>query len=406
MTADGQGDQGAGIKIFLIAGEPSGDILGARLMAGINRAANTPVQFVGVGGERMEKEGLETLFSMTELSVMGVAEIVPHLPRLLRRISDTARAIRDVAPDVIVTIDAPAFCFRVLKRLRNSTIPKVHYVAPTVWAWRPGRARKIVSLVDHLMVLLPFEPPYFEAVGLSTTFVGHPVLESDTGQADGRRFRLAHNIAPDVPLLCLLPGSRRGELAKLLPPFKEAVQRLASKFSNLRVVLPTLTDLAPALRLEVQSWQMPITVVEGEQDKFSAMAAADVALAASGTVALELALLGVPNVIAYRLNPITAAIVARLIKVKYVNLVNLLVDRLVVPEYLQAECRGDLLSDAVEQLLTDKNAADAQKTAMDAAVALLSSGTTSPSDKAAATVLNLIGNLDTVTSSIGQKTVE
>jgi lipid-A-disaccharide synthase len=398
LVVEGQGQQGAGIKIFLIAGEPSGDILGARLMAGIKRATKPSVQFVGVGGERMEKEGLETLFPMTELSVMGVAEIVPHLPRLLRRISETARAIRDVEPDMIVTIDAPAFCFRVLKRLRNLAIIKVHYVAPTVWAWRPWRARKIAPLVDHLMVLLPFEPPYFDAVGLSTTFVGHPVLESDTGKADVMEFRLAHNIAPEVPLLCLLPGSRRGELAKLLPPFKEAVQRLSLKFPDLRIVVPTLGGLAPALRAELQSWAMPIIVVEGERDKFNAMAAADVALAASGTVALELALMGVPNVIAYRVHPITAIIVSRLMKVKYVNLVNFLVDRPAVPEFLQVECRGDLLSDAVAHLLTDKDAADMQKTAMGDAMALLSSGTTAPSDKAAATVLELISNLDPATS--------
>jgi lipid-A-disaccharide synthase len=385
--------KGTGIKIFLIAGEPSGDILGGRLMAAIKRTSPDPVEFVGVGGARMVSEGLDSLFPLSELSVMGVAEILPHLPRLLRRISETAEAVRNAQPDLIVTIDAPAFCFRVLKQLKGSSIAKIHYVAPTVWAWRPGRARKIAQLVDHLLVLLPFEPPYFEAVGLSTSFVGHPVLENNISEADGKIFRRDHGIAGDAPLLVLLPGSRRGEIRYLLPPFEDAVARLKSKLPALQVVVPAIANLVDSLRAEFQHWSVPVTVIEGERKKFSAMAAADVALAASGTVALELALFGVPNVIAYQVHPLTAAIVRRLVTVKYANLVNLLIDREAVPEFIQANCRGDLLSDAVEKLLTDRASADAQKAAMREAMGLLSPGGDTPSDRAAKTVLCMAGKI-------------
>jgi lipid-A-disaccharide synthase len=383
--------QGAHIKIFLIAGEPSGDVLGEKLIAAIKRASPTPVRFIGIGGERMVAEGLETLFPLSELSVMGIAEIVPHLSRLLRRISETADAIEDAQPDLIVTIDAPAFCVRVLKRLKNRSITRVHYVAPSVWAWRPGRARKMAGLVDHLLALLPFEPPYFEAVGLPTTFVGHPVLEQATDNFDGAGFREKHQIVADAPLLCLLPGSRRGELKYLLPAFKDAVSRLKERMPELSVVLPTIPNLADNLRAELNEWSIPVVLVTGDEDKYRAMAAANVALAASGTVALELALFSVPSIFGYRVHPITAAIVRRLVKVKYANLVNLLIDRPAVPEFIQDSCRGDLLADAVGELLTDSEAADRQRSAMGEAMALMSTGAETPSGRAANVLIKLIG---------------
>jgi lipid-A-disaccharide synthase len=361
-------------------------------MAALKRAAGGPVSFAGIGGDRMTAEGLNSLFPLSDLSVMGVAEVVPHLARLLRRMTETVDAIEAAGPDVIVTIDAPAFCFRVLKRLRGFPAIKVHFVAPTVWAWRPWRARRIAPLVDHLMALLPFEPPYFEAVGLPATFVGHPVLESDIAAADGNRFRRDHGMEPEIRLLCLLPGSRRGEIGYLLPPFKEAVHLLKETVPDLRIVVPTIAGLARTLRAEFRNWPAPVSVVEGEAEKFAAMAAADVALAASGTVALELALMDVPNVIAYRVHPLTAAIVRRLIRVKYANLVNLLIDREAVPEFIQADCRGDLLCRAVGKLLTDREAADAQRAAMREAMSLLSPGEETPSDRAAMTILNLVGD--------------
>ena len=358
-------------------------------MASIKRATSEPVEFLGVGGDWMRSEGLDTLFPLSELSVMGVAEILPHLARLRGRISETIEAAKNAQPDLIITIDAPAFCFRVLKRLKGLSTKKIHYVAPTVWAWRPGRARKIAPLVDHLMVLLPFEPPYFRVVGLPTTFVGHPVLENNIGKAEDENFRHGREIEADVPLLCLLPGSRRGELKYLLPPFKEAVNLLKSRIPTLQIVVPTVKNLSDILREELQDWEIPFSIVEGQQEKFGAMAAANAALAASGTVALELAVLGVPNVIAYRVHPVTAAIVRRLVRVKYANLVNLLIDREAVPEFIQQECRGDLLCDAIENLLENSVVADTQKLAMAEAIALLSPGEAVPSDVAADTVLRL-----------------
>jgi len=377
------------LRIFLIAGEPSGDVLGARLMAALKRRTGGAVEFAGVGGERMAAEGLRSLFPMSELSVMGIAEIVPRIGGLLRRISETAAAIRQRRPDAVVTIDAPAFSVRVLRRIAGTGIPKIHYVAPTVWAWRPWRARKFAAVVDRLMVLLPFEPPWFERAGLAATFVGHPVLEGGVASADGARFRTAHGIAARAPLLCVLPGSRRGEVSRLLPPFADAVARLHRRFPDLQIVIPTVGNVAAEVRTMTAGWAPRVTIVEGDRDKYDAMAASDAALAASGTVALELALSGVPTVIGYRVHPLTAAILRRMVTVSHFSLVNILLGREAVPEFFQSACRGDLLAAEVLPLLTDATAADAQRRAMAEAVGMLSPPDGTPSDAAASVVLSL-----------------
>lgn len=377
------------LRVFIIAGEPSGDALGVRLMGAIRRASGDGVEFTGIGGPRMASEGLSSLFPMSELSVMGLAEVLPRAIRLLRRMAQTAAEIRRQRPDVVVTIDAPSFCFGVLRRVRDVPARKIHYVAPQVWAWRPARARKVAGMLDHLMVLLPFEVPFFERVGLGTTFVGHPVLECGVRQADGRRFRATHGIAPDKPLLCLLPGSRRGEVLRHLPPFADAAARLHAKFPGLTVVVPTVPTVEAVVRSHAGTWPMPVIVTAEDAGKYDAMAAADAALAASGTVALELALSAVPTVIAYRVNPLTAAVVRRMLRVMYCNLVNLLLEREAVPEFLQEKCRGDLLAEAVARLMTDGAAADAQRAAVAEALAMLSPGNRSPSDAAAAVVLGI-----------------
>jgi len=390
-TADGPAEPaGTPLRVFLIAGEPSGDALGARLMAAIRRQSGSGAEFAGIGGPCMASEGLESLFPMSELSVMGIAEVLPRAVRLLRRMGQTAAAIRRLRPDVVVTIDAPSFCFGVLRRIRDAPTRKIHYVAPTVWAWRPWRARKFAAVLDHLMVLLPFEPPFFERAGLAATFVGHPVLESGVRGADGGRFRTTRGIAPDAPLLCVLPGSRRGEIRRHLPPFAEAVARLHARFPALRVVVPTVPAVADEVAAHLAGWPMPVMLVAGDAEKYDAMAAADAALAASGTVALELALSAVPSVIAYRVNPVTAAIVRRMLRVMYFNLVNLLLEREAMPEFLQENCRGDLLADAVGRLMTDAAAADAQRAAAAEAMAMLSPGGRSPSDAAAEVVISVV----------------
>ena len=265
----------------------------------------------------MTDQGLDSLFSMAELAVMGVVEVLPRAPRLLRRMRETAEAIRALGPVAVVSIDAPAFCFGVWRRLGRCEFPLIHFVAPTVWAWRPGRAQRYARTIDHLLALLPFEPPYFEREGLACTFVGHPVLESGAETADGAVFRAEHCLGEMGPVLGILPGSRRAEVAQLLPHFGETVYRLANRFPNLEVVIPAIPTLATKIKSASRGWPVRTVVTSDVEMRFDAMAACDVAIAASGTVSLELALAGVPMVIGYRLNPVTMMLVRRMVRVKY-----------------------------------------------------------------------------------------
>lgn len=379
-----------GPLIFVIAGEPSGDLLGASLMAALKRLTGGQVRFAGIGGPRMADEGLDSLFPMAELTVMGLVEVLPRLPNLFRRVNQTVAAARAARPDAVVTIDSPGFTFRVAKRLKGAGFPLIHYVAPTVWAWKPGRARKIAQFLDHLLVLLPFEPPYFEREGLAATFVGHPVVERGADRGDGAGFRARHGIPPEAPLLCVLPGSRRSETDRLLPVFAETVARLASGRPGLRCVVPTVETVAATVRAACAGWPVPAIVIEGEDEKFDAFAAADAALAASGTVALELACARTPTVVAYKVNALTAWLVRRLIRVRFVTLINLILDRAVVAEHLQDECRPDILSKSVARLLDDRDAARAQIEQADEALSHLGRGGPSPGERAAKAVLAVI----------------
>ena len=386
MTGDRLPEPGP--LVFLVAGEPSGDVLGGRLMAALRDECDGAIRFAGIGGARMQGEGLESLFPMAELSVMGFAEVLPHVPRLLRRLRQTVAEIEACRPAAVVTIDSPGFTFRVARRARRLGIPLIHYVAPSVWAWKPGRARKIARFLDHLLALLPFEPPYFDRVGLPCTFVGHPVVESAGG--DGDAFRRRHGIPPEAPLICILPGSRRSETARLLPVFGETMARLAGGRPGLRAVVPTLETVAAEVAAAVAAWPLPAVVCHGEDEKTDAFAAADVALAASGTVALELAMAGTPAIIAYRVNPLSAWLARRLIRVSFVNLVNLILDRPAVPEFLQQDCRADLLAAAVETLWQDGDARRRQTDAAGEALARLGLGGPPPSRRAARAVLDII----------------
>lgn len=390
MTAVCKVGPGAGPLVFLIAGEPSGDVLGGRLMAELRERTGDTIRFTGIGGERMVAQGLKPLFPLDELALFGIAELLPKLPNIIRRLGQTVEEIRRLRPDVIVTIDAPDFCLRVAKRLKGEGIPIIHYVAPTVWAWRPGRARKIAGLIDHLLALLPFEPPYFHREGLACTFVGHPVVESGAGGGDGARFRRTHEITGDAPLLCVLPGSRQSEVKRLLPVFGEALARIAPTHPNLRVVVPTVPQVRGRVREAVAAWPVPVVVVEGDREKYDAMAASTAALAASGTVALELALARLPAVIAYRLHPLTVTLYRRFIKIKYANLVNIMLDRMLVPELLQEECTPERLAHAVATLLDDPATRQAQVAGVAEVARWLGDGGPPPSRRAADVVLSVM----------------
>ena len=379
------------VRVFVIAGEPSGDVLGARLMAALKRQKLDKIEFVGVGGECMSEEGLRSLFPITELSVMGIAEILPRIFNLNRRIRETKKGINEYLPHLLITIDSPGFCFGVLKRLVKSKATKrVHYVAPSVWAWRPGRVHKFAREFDHLLALLPFEPRYFEPSGLPTTFVGHPVIEFDMASVNGKHFRVQHGLEMSTPLLCVLPGSRKGEIRRHLEPFREAVRFLRVSRPKLNVVIPTISTLKEEIIQAVDGWDVNVIVVEGTGSKFSAMAASNVALAASGTVALELALARVPSVIAYKVNVITSWIVKVLISSQYANLINILLDREAVPEFIQEQCNGRNLAESLDYLLKDDKAYKAQQDSAEEAIKLLRSEEGLPSDVAASTVLSLI----------------
>lgn len=376
-------------KIMLVAGEASGDQLGGRLMAAIKRQQpNT--RFIGVGGPRMEGEGLQSLFPMNEMSVMGIAEVVPHIPHLLKRISQTADFAKSEKPDVVITIDAPDFSFRVGKKLKGKGIPLVHYVAPSVWAWRAGRAKKIAGFLDHLLALLPFEPPYFEKEGLSTTFIGHSAVE-ERHDGDGSRFRAKHGLDAEKRLLAVLPGSRNSEVKRLLPVFKEVVETLAQKYPDARIVVPTVSKVADVVTEEMKSWPLAPIVVATDQERHDAFAAADCALAASGTVSLELAIAGVPHVIAYQVNAITGWIAKRLIKIDTVTIVNLVLGRKLIPEFLQEKCKAKNIVPVLEALMKESPAREEQKSGFDDACKMLGFGDRAPSEKAAEQILKIIG---------------
>lgn len=385
--------------VFLIAGEPSGDALGARLMAALKAKTGGCVRFAGIGGPAMIGQGMQSLFPMQELAVMGLAEVLPRIFQFKRRIDETVATVKAARPDVLVTIDAPDFCLRVAKRLKGQGIALVHYVAPSVWAWRPGRARKVAAFLDHLMTLLPFEPPYFAREGLPATFVGHPVLESGADKGDGAGFRKRHGIASNAPLLVLLPGSRRGEVSRLIGTFGETLAALRKDKPGLVCVLPTVDAVRADVEAAVARWPVKPVVVAGETEKFDAFAAADAALAASGTVALELAMAKTPMVIAYRMNPITGWLARRLIRVRFVTLLNLVLDRAAVPELLQDDCVSGKLAAAVARLLDDIAARTEQVAATTEALAALKPEGALPSEKAAEVVLSLVRSKSEADSS-------
>jgi lipid-A-disaccharide synthase len=378
--------------IFIIAGEPSGDVLGGALMAALKARTGGAIRFAGIGGERMAEQGLRSLVPLHELAIMGIAEVLPRARRILRRVRETADTVVALRPAAVVTIDSSGFTWRVAERLRRrgERVTLIHYVAPMVWAWRAAKARKIARWYDHLMTLLPFEPPFFTAVGLSCHYVGHPVLESGAERGDGPDFRRRHGIPAVAEVLCLLPGSRRGEVARLLPIFRRTVEALLRRRPGLVLVLPTIELVADTVAEEVRRWPVPVIMVRGVAEKFAAFAAGDVALAASGTVLLELAMAELPAVAAYRMNRLTGWLARRLVKTRFVNLVNIILDRRVVPELLLEECTPDRLSSALADLLDDAAARAAQIAGYRESLARLGRGGVAPSLRAADDVLAIL----------------
>jgi len=375
--------------IYLMAGEASGDVLGARLMAAL-RAQRPGVEFTGVGGPRMAEQGIASLYPMSDLSVMGIVEVLPRIRLLRRRHAETLADIARRRPDVVVTIDSPGFMHHVLADVARLGIPRVHYVAPQVWAWRAHRVKRYPGLWDRLLCLLPFEPAWFARHGLPATFVGHPVLESGADRGDAARFRNAHGLAPEQPVLVMMPGSRRSEAPRLLPVFGRALHLLASQAPSLRPVLPVSAAVADVARRSAAEWPMQPIIVTDLADKHDAYAAAGAALTKSGTSTLELALAGVPMAVAYRLNALTAFMARRMIRVPHVAMVNLLAGRALVPELLQEDCTAETLSRMALTLLQDPAQAGAQRGGFRAIMDSLRPPDGLPSEAAAREVLDVL----------------
>lgn len=341
--------------LYLIAGEPSGDYLGGRLMR-VLRAVNPHIVIEGIGGPQMTGQGLKSQFPMQELSVMGFLEVLPHIRNLKQRLHQTAEDIRAKRPDAVVTIDSPGFTFRLARLLKGSGIPLIHYVAPTVWAYKPERAKTVAELFDLLLVLFPFEPPYFEAVGAPCRFVGHAIVEEWREKPDAGGFRRAYGIEEKQPLICLLPGSRVGELKRHLPVFRNALTQVASQRSGIKAMVLCLPHTRDLVTEETRNWPVPVTVISDQAERKAALAASDAALSKSGTISLELALADTPMITTYRVNPVSAWLLRRMLKSSYVNLINILVGKPVVPELLQERCNADELAVAMVALLENGGA--------------------------------------------------
>lgn len=388
------------MRVFVVAGEPSGDALGAALMAGL-KALRPQVVFGGVGGPKMEAAGLESLFPMSDLSLMGIVEILPKYLHLRRRLFQTVEAALEAAPDVLITIDAPAFCLRLARELRKRRpgLRTVHYVAPSVWAWRPGRAAKMAGSIDQVLALLPFEPPLMEAAGLRCDFVGHPVVaEPQADAAEAAAFRAAQGIAPATPLILALPGSRAGEIRRLAPIFGETLERVLKVRPMARIVVPTVASRAEAMAEALREWSgAPVLLdprgrdaVAVAAEKRAAFAAADVALAASGTVSLELAAAATPMVIGYDVNWLTRQMLKWFLLVDSVTLVNLVSERRDVPEFIGAACHADRLAPALLEVLDNP---ERQGEAMALTMERLGAGQEPPGLRAARAVLDGLGEL-------------
>ncbi|MCT4634824.1 MAG: lipid-A-disaccharide synthase [Rickettsiales bacterium] len=373
-------------KIYIIAGEASGDNIGAKLMKAI-RSQNPNVEFYGIGGDKMQGQKMKLLFPAKELSVMGFLEVLPHIFKFLKLIKQTIEDIIRIQPDVVITIDSPGFCFRVAKNVKERIKGKlVHYVAPTVWVYKPERAKKIAKLYDHLLVILPFEPEYFLKEGLATSYVGHPAIE-DLKMQDKQIFRNKYKIPQGNLLVCLAPGSRKQEIKRLLPIFLESIQYLSKKVKqNITIVIP-IKDYLKKMIEEGIDESLDIILVD-EKDKEGLFSSCDVALAKSGTITTELAFYQMPMVVGYKINPISYWLLKRMVVGKYATILNVLADKELVPELLQDKCNPLEIGEALYQATLLQNRTKWNKE-VKLQLAKLQVGKKIPSQLAAKVILNI-----------------
>ena len=399
------------MKIFFIAGEISGDILGGELMQAL-KSRHADIAFQGIGGETMQCEGLQSLVPMQELSLMGLWEILPKLPRLYRIFHKTLQAIESFQPDLIITIDAPDFSFRIARAVKkrgaiNPHTKLVHYVAPTVWAWRPGRAQKIAKFLDGLICLFPFEPPYFEKHGLPCCYGGHPIITAldHLRGLSKQEQSAAQEIEDQTPQngdsgthhskkIGLFLGSRAGEIKRHAPVFLHAIKTLQQESGALHVRIPTLPHLKDLVESALHDCGFSYEILCDPEKKWEIMRSCDAALAVSGTVGLELSYAGTPHVIAYRMSAVTFFLLKRLVKVPFAHLTNIILNRRAIPEFIQNECNADFIAAELQTLLFDISARQAQKQATEELrSALALPERISPSVRAADFILSLVPRL-------------
>ena len=377
-------------KIYLIAGEPSGDLLGSRLMRAIKKQTAGEVEFYGVGGDTMQREGLKSLFDISDLAIMGLLEVIPSIPKVLRHIKNTVDDIIRLQPDVVVTIDSWSFSARVHKALRKkkTNIPQIHYVAPQVWAWKKKRAKTMYKYIDRLLTLFPYEPKYFTPYHLPTDFIGHPVIESEAVNANADAFYQKFSIPKDKKIITVLPGSRKTEVSRLLPVFIQAVEQIHKEHPEFYFAIPTVSTVAEYVKAGIKNCQLPIVVTETENDRYNAFKASSAAIAASGTVALELAILGVPHIVGYKVSPFSAWLAKKFLKIEFVNLSNILLGREIVPELLQERCIPINIRTYIEQILRQDTLYAKQIDGFTKVREVLGFGCHTPSENAATIILN------------------
>ncbi len=379
-------------RLMLICGEPSGDALGGQLMAAI-RQLNPDVEMTGVGGRAMQAQGLKSLFGLETMAVMGLAEVVPAIPAILRRVQDATQFALQTRPDAVVLIDSPDFTHRIARALKKTdpSIRTVNYVAPQVWASRPWRAKAMAKYFDLVLALFPFEVPFFEKYGLKSRFVGHPVIERTKAMTGGDALRARLGISKDAPLLVMLPGSRTSEIRLMFPTFRATVEKLAQRIPGLITILPTVPHVAGRVREKTENWPTALFIIEGEADKFASFDAADVAFAASGTVTAEIALSRTPMVVFYRLGWLTHALAIWFYISRFFTLINVVLDRMAVPELFQQHATPEALAGELEKLFKDQGARAAQISAMDEFAQSMGEGEEAPSLRAARVLLDFVG---------------
>ncbi|WP_425996029.1 lipid-A-disaccharide synthase [Caulobacter sp. DWR1-3-2b1] len=382
------------LTVMLVAAEASGDALGAGLAKALKRRlGDEAVRFVGVGGAKMAAEGIKSPFDIAQLSIIGIVESLKAYPRAMARLKDTLALAEREKPDVAVLIDSWGFNIRLAQALRRQTpaLPLVKYVAPQVWAYRPGRARALAKAVDFLLSIQPMDKPFFDRAGLESVFVGNSALAKDFSKADPARLRAAIGVTADEPILLVLPGSRPSEIERVMPVFEDAVRWLKETRSNLAVVVPAASTVAEAVKARVAGWPFRAHVIEDEALKDDAMVAGTVALACSGTVTTELALAGCPMVVGYRTGAITYGLLKLLFKPGWVTLLNIAADKAVAPEYLQDAMTGGGLARATAARLDNPDLRAAQIAEQSAALDRMGRGMPDPSEAAAEALIAFLG---------------